>query len=98
MPVIFVVIARLSMPQLAQILCSPNKLSLDPRFPAPEAVSANPPACFSLRNRSTSRRAHARGTLAAQIPIAERAARPTEPTPAISCLGAFRTPAAAARG
>jgi hypothetical protein len=60
MPVIFVVAARMSTRQLAQILLSPNKLSLDPRFPAPEAVSANPPACLSLRNRSTSRRALAR--------------------------------------
>ena len=29
----------------------------DPRFSDPEAISANPPACFALRNRSTSRRA-----------------------------------------
>jgi hypothetical protein len=41
---------------------------------------------------------HSRGTLAAQIPIAEPAARPNRAhPPAISCLGAFRTPVAAAR-
>jgi hypothetical protein len=81
MPIIFIVIARLSTPQLAQILCSPNKLVLDPRFSAPEAVSANPrlasphPIAPPLAART-----HARGTFAAQIPIAEQAARPTERT------------------
>ena len=39
--------ARLSTPQLAQILSPTYKLSLDPRFPAPETVRANPPACFA---------------------------------------------------
>ena len=43
--------------QLAQILCPSDNLSLDPRFSGPEAISANPPACFALRNHSTSRRA-----------------------------------------
>jgi hypothetical protein len=55
--VVFVVAARTNTRQLAQILCSSDNLSLDPRFSGPEAISANPPACFALRNRSTSRRA-----------------------------------------
>src|SRR6478672_12085888 len=42
---------------------------------------------------------HARGRLAAQIPIAERAARPTERTlPRFRALAAFRTPVTGARG
>jgi hypothetical protein len=55
--IVFVVAARMNVRQLAQILCSSQKLLLDPRFSDPEAISANPPACFALRNRSTSRRA-----------------------------------------
>ena len=55
--VVFVVAARMNVRQLAQILCSSHKLQLDPRFSGPEAISANPPACFALRNRPTSRRA-----------------------------------------
>jgi len=55
MPLVFVAAARLNMPRLAQILCSCRKLLLDPRFFAHEAVSANAPACFALRNRSSSR-------------------------------------------
>ena len=51
------VAARANTRQLAQILCSSDNLSLDPHFSGPEAISANPPACFALRNRSTSRRA-----------------------------------------
>jgi hypothetical protein len=52
-----IVAARMNVRQLAQILCSSRKLQLDPRFSGPEAINANPPACFALRNRSTSRRA-----------------------------------------
>jgi hypothetical protein len=55
--IVFVVAARMNVRQLAQILCSSHKFLLDPRFSGPEAISANPPACFALRNRSTSRRA-----------------------------------------
>jgi hypothetical protein len=55
--VVFDLAARMHVRQLAQILCSSNKLQLNPRFSGPEAISANPPACFALRNRSTSRRA-----------------------------------------
>jgi hypothetical protein len=35
--------------QLAQMLCSCSKLSLDPRFSALQAVSANAPACPNER-------------------------------------------------
>ena len=49
--------ARTSTRQLAQILCSSDNRSLDPHFSGPEAISPNPPACFALRNRSSSRRA-----------------------------------------
>ena len=55
--IVFVVAARMNVRQLAQILCSSHKLLLDPRFSGPEAINANPPACFALRNRPTSRRA-----------------------------------------
>ena len=48
--IVFVVAARMNVRQLAQILCSSHKLLLDPRFSGPEAISANPPACFALRN------------------------------------------------
>jgi hypothetical protein len=51
--VVFVLAARMNVRQLAQILCSSHKLLLDPRFSGREAISANPPACFALRNRST---------------------------------------------
>jgi hypothetical protein len=49
MPVFFVLAARMNTCQLAQIPLLPNKLPLDPRFSGPEAISANPPACFALR-------------------------------------------------
>ena len=52
-----IVPARTNTRQLAQILCPSDNLSLDPRFSGPEAISANPPACFALRNCSTSHRA-----------------------------------------
>jgi hypothetical protein len=55
--VVFVLAARMNVRQLAPILCSSRKLQLDPRFSGPEAINANPPACFALRNRSTCRRA-----------------------------------------
>ena len=85
--VVFVLAARMNVRQLAQILCSSHKLLLDPRFSGPEAISANPPACFALRNRSTSRRTLACTRRAHRLtPIAEPAARPGSVPPAISCL------------
>jgi hypothetical protein len=60
MPVFFVITARMSTRQLAQILISPNKLPLDPRFFWLAALSASAPACCGLRTQSTCRSARAR--------------------------------------
>jgi hypothetical protein len=82
MPVIFIVAAaRLNTRQRAQTRCSSNKLPLAPPFSISERSTqthqhASPRA---IAPPLASRR-HARGTLVAQIPIAELAARPTERT------------------
>jgi hypothetical protein len=64
--IVFVVAARMNVRQLAQILCSSHKLLLDPRFSGPEAISANPPACFACAIAPPlAARWHARGALTA---------------------------------
>ena len=58
---------------------SEKRLAPDPQTPSP--LPANRAAALTCGPRN------------AQIPIAERVAPPPRPLPAISCLGAFRTPA-----
>ena len=99
--VTFVAAARLNTPLLVQIPCPHCKRSLDlhssmiftPPFPkrSAQCIIRRLHARQSLRR--SRRSAHPCRTLIAQIPIAERAARPRSVHPAVSSLGGFRTPA-----
>jgi hypothetical protein len=81
MPAFFVTAARMSTRQLAQILLTPNKLPLDTPFAGSQrSAQARQHAVACALNLPPAARSHARGMFAAQIPIAEHAARPTEPT------------------
>src|SRR6202048_414173 len=82
MPVFFVLAARMNTCQLAQIPLLPNKFyrSILAFLASQRSAQARQHAVPCAINLPLAARSHARGMFAAQIPIAEHAARPTERT------------------
>jgi hypothetical protein len=92
MPVFFVLAARMNTCQLAQIPLLPNKFyrSILAFLASQRSAQARPHPMPCAINLPLAARSHARGMFAAQIPIAEPAARPTEPyVPRFRALALF---------
>jgi hypothetical protein len=86
--------------QFAQTLPSPRNGHTDlPATHRPaDQKNASFPGCNAIATTHPPRGRPQLWPAQGQIPIAERAAPPPRPLPAISCLGAFRTPAVTPRG